>query len=315
MPSLESYRPGPERVWIRYRPRNWPSAAGLWTDFGRAALGQQGRSDARLPSAPPRAASDVVYLPPVDPELEPHRRELARAWAFTGTPVLVQRRLGDGAAEAEEIAEVWDLLPTLLDRDLSPLGGLPDGAQAVWPLIPAVTDEAEVVAEGLDRLADAGVAAVQPLVLDLSAQAKRRLLESAGEGAFDRLFHGPPPAEREFAASARERGMKLFVSRPLPTGNPRLALRRRCAGELRLAAYLAYRLGWPEAESQAFLRAARWIDREDHDVAALAEEGNLEIVDWIDARSRAVVESIVESGNSPLVESLIVEFAGGTSAG
>ena len=205
---------------------------------------------------------------------------------------------------------VWDLLPVLLAGELELLGELPSGAQAIWPLIAALTDAPDLTAEGLDRLAAAGVTAVQPMVLELSAAAKRRSIEGGDEAAFDRLFHGPPPSDRRFAALAVRRGIRPFLPRPLPAGNPRLALRRSCASELRLAAYLTHRLERPEADGQAFLRAARFIDREDRDLAELAARGNLEIVDWIDERSRTVVESHVATGRSPLIEELIAEFSG-----
>lgn len=314
---FETFRPAPERLWIRYRPRRWPGAADPWTDWARATLGRPGRRGSALSAPPARPPSDVLYLAPVDPPQERQRRELAAACAAAGGSVLLQRRAGDGGGSGEPMVEarpgltqLWDLLPAVLDPDRLELWELAPGAACVWPLVSGLTDGSDLVEQGLDRLRGAGVATVQPLVVELPAVARRRLAESGDAGAFDRLFHGPPPSERRFARQAAERGLACFVDRPLPAGPPRLALRRQCAGELRLAADLCYRLGRPEPESQKLLRAARWIDREDRDLAALAEAGNLEIVDWVDATGRGVIEDVVAGGRSRLVEALVAEYCG-----
>ncbi len=308
--SFESYRPTPARLWIRYRPRRWPGASDLWTDWAAGTLGHPGRGIPELPVDLDRGLADVLYLPPVEPDLEPHRAELAAACVAAGTPVLLQRRAGLDGESVDGATEVWDLLPALLDGDRPELWEVPPGAHCVWPLVAGLTEADEVVAAGLERLAAAGADVVQAITLELSAPAKRRLAEAGDSQRFDRLFHAPRPSERDFARQAAARGFGSFLDRPLGDGSPRLSLRRRCAGELRLAADLYYRLGRPESESQKLLRAARWIDREDHDLAALAEEHNLEIVDWIDATSRGVIEELVGGGRSRLVASLVDEYTG-----
>ena len=69
----------------------------------------------------------------------------------------------------------------------------------------------------------------------------------------------------------------------------------------------------PEVEEQKLLRAARWLESEDHDVAALAEDGNLQIVDWIDATGRDAIEDLIARGRSRLVEVLLAEYTGPAS--
>ncbi len=314
-PSFETFRPAPERLWIRYRPRRWPGAAGPWTDWARAGLGRRGRAGSEVPAAPRRSPDDVIYLPPVDPAHEPRRRELAAACSEAGSPVLLQRRAGadpEGAPEEAQvppgIVQLWDLLPALLHPNRAETWHLPPRAGCVWPLIAGLTDGEERVEEGLDRLREIGAATVQAVALELPPRARRRLAEAGDERVFDRLFHAPPPSVRAFARRAAARGLGCFVDRPLPAGPPRLVLRRKCAGELRLAADLRYRLGRPEPESQKLLRAARWIDREDRDLAALAEDHNLEIVQWIDAASREVIQDLVTGERSRLVEALLAEY-------
>ncbi len=308
--SLESFRPGPERLWIRHRPRNWPGAQDLWTDWARGAPGAVGRAGSEIPRTLERAVTDVVYLPPTEPELEPARRDLAAACVGAGAAVVIQRRPGHEAAPVSGAVDLWDLLPTLLGPGRAEGWRVGEGAACVWPLIAGVTDGDELIEAGLARLARAGAAVVQTVVLELSAPVKRRLAESGDERTFDRLFHAPPPSERAFARRAAAHGLGSFVARPLPAGPPRLALRRRCAGGLRLAADLYRRLGRPEPATQRLLRAARWIDREDHDLAALVDDGNLAIVDWLDAASRGVVRELVAGRSSSLVESLLAEYSG-----
>lgn len=310
MTTLESFRPAPERLWIRYRPRRWPGPADSWTDWARAALGGHRRSGSEVPTSLERALADVVYLPPVEPELERDRGALAAACVATGTPVVLQRLPGRDREPAPGATELWDLLPVLLSPARDERWNVPRGALCVWPLVAGLTDGDERVERGLGRLRQAGASVVQAVVLELSAAAKRKLAETGDAGTFDRLFHAPPPSERDFARRAAAHGLGSFLERPLPSGPPRLALRRKCAGELRLAAELYRRLDRPEPESQKLLRAARWIDREDRDLMALAEEHNLEVVDWIDATSREVIQDLVAGGRSRLVEALVSEYRG-----
>jgi hypothetical protein len=251
---------------------------------------------------------DVVYLPPVEAELDGLRDDLAGRWRSAGVPLVVQQLIGRPVVGTDSTEYVWDLLPALLEGRLDLLDDLPRGAAAVWPLVAGLTDGEAMVEEGLARLARRDVAAIQPMVLELSSSGRRQLARGADEGTFDRLFHGRPPSAREFSSRAAARGLSTFLARPLPAGPPRLVVRRRCSGELRLAAELQHLLGLPELDSQKLLRSARWIDREDHDLAALAAENNLTIVEWFDGASRRVIEEVLEQGRSSLVAELEAEY-------
>lgn len=306
--SVESYRPTPDRLWIRHRPRHWPGAGGVWTDWAHRSLGRPGRSGGVLPDEPGRTFDDVVYLPPVPPELATARNDLAARWQEAGVPLVVQRQPGQTPEDSSPEASVWDLLPALLSGGLEPLSDLPDSAGAVWPLVTGLTDGEKMVEEGLARLAESEVETVQPMVLELSSSARRQLARDADESTFDRIFHGSRPSARGFSSRAVAHGLSPFLPRPLPCGPRRLTVRRRCAGALRLAAELYHLLGRPEVDGQTLLRSARWIDREDHDLAALVAENNLSIVEWFDSTSRRLIEEVLQDGRSTLVAALEDEY-------
>ncbi len=308
MTALESFRPDPERVWIRHRPRRWPAAGGEWTDLTRADLGRCGPASAELPDVPVRRTDDVVYLPPVEPALEPGRRQLASRWAQDGTPILLQSLPGEPLIEEEGVVQVWDLLPRLLRREAAEGAALPEGSSVIWPLIAGLTDASELQLEGLERLESEGVEVVHAVPLELSAPTRRRLAQGLDEAAFDRLFHSARPSTRSFVAQLLGRGLCPFVPRPLPRGSSRLALRYAAAGQLRLAAHLERVLGRSEESVQRLLRGARWAEREDYDLAALVAEENLAIVEHLDERARSVVTAVVGGESPEVIEVLLREY-------
>jgi hypothetical protein len=203
---------------------------------------------------------------------------------------------------------VYDLLPALVAGDLSPLGELPAGSVVIWPLIAGLTDQPAMVEAGLDRLAAVGVGYVRGLALVLQPAIRRRLAELGGEAVFDRLFHGPPPAERLFAIQAAAVGLKPFMERPLPSDPPALAHNRWLAGELAIIGELWLRIERSEARGQAFFRAARLIDETNRDIQVLCSEGNLGVIPWLDDPSREVIEELVAAGRSSLREELEAEY-------
>ena len=68
------------------------------------------------------------------------------------------------------------------------------------------------------------------------------------------------------------------------------------------------RLGRTESQGHAFYRAARWIDRETHDLVVLAREGNLAVVTWLEPESRAIVEEIATEDRCSLLHHLQQEY-------
>ncbi|MEZ5333476.1 MAG: hypothetical protein R2991_15900, partial [Thermoanaerobaculia bacterium] len=211
-----------------------------------------------------------------------------------------ERRRGEGWV-------VWDLLPALLAGDLGAFDSLGEGS-VVWPLVPGLTDGESLCEQALPLLAGAGVRHVQPLVLETDPADKRRLAAFGDEDAFTALFHAPPPSERAFSRRAARWGMRPFARRPPSGATPRVESNRRLAGELLLAGELWLRCGRSEVEGQALLRAGRWVDASDHDVAALAREGNLDVVPSLDAVSRRVLTECAAGDASGLTAELEEEY-------
>jgi hypothetical protein len=209
---------------------------------------------------------------------------------------------------------VWDLLPALLAGDVGAIEGLAPGS-AVWPLVPGLTTERALWDAALPRLAAAGLRHVQPLAIDLDPAEKRRLAVFGDESSFAALFHGEAPSERTFSRYAARWGLAPFRRRPVPAGAGRRSGNRRLAGELLLAAELWLRCERAEAEGHSLLRAGRWVEESDHDVTALAREGNLDVVPWLDATSRAALIETARDGSSRLVADLEAEYLADVEGG
>lgn len=306
-PRLSTQRPDPTRLWVRYSLRPWPGPAGFWTDLAEAGVGRDERVDGIEPSIF-EGLDDVCYVPPVADEMLAFRRRLLQSLAGDDTPFLLQILPGEEEPEVEGGKIVYDLLPVLVGGDMNLLARLPAGSNVIWPLIAGLTDQSEMVEAGLDRLAATGVGCVRGLALVLQPAIRRRLAELGGEGVFDRLFHGPPPAERLFAIRAAAVGLKPFLDRPLPTESRALAHNRWLAGELAVIGELWLRVERSESRGQAFFRAARLIDEADRDIHVLSSEGNLGVVPWLDPPSREVIEDLVSAGRSSLREELEAEY-------
>lgn len=296
--------PDLSHCWIRYSLRPWPPAVGLWLDLSDRCLGKSGEVSApALLESIPEPLDDLLYLPPVGTELVEARQHLAESALASGTPVLVQYLPGEKILGGGEMA-LFDLLETLLARDLEALSRLPPGSRAVWPLVSGYTDDPTLWQQGIGALAEGGVRGVQGLAAEWTPSDRRRLVQRAGEEGFEALFHGPPPSEQRFASAVASFGLEPLLERPVP-GSPRsLARNRALAGHLSTVAELWLRLGRGEAKGQKFYRAARWIDRETHDLTLMAREGNLGVVSWLDSDSREVIEELVAAGRSSLLDAL-----------
>ena len=304
-------RPDPARLWVAVAPRLWPGPDHEWIDLATGGLGRH--SPAVKPMAPAgEMLDDVVYLPLVAPEFDDQRRAVAHACLESGAPVLLQLRPGE-SADIPEARPFYDLTDFLLAGDLEALAKLPPDAVAVWPLLAGLTDGEELQREGLDRLAAVGVACVRGLTPVLAPGDRRRLAALGDDDTYHRLFHGEPPSERQFARAAFERGLKPFVDRPLPAAR-RLSANRRLGGLMALIGELWLRSERTEGRGQAFYRAARWIDRSEHDLTALVREGNLPVVSWLDGESRRVIEEYVRSGRSELLTELEAEYLAGADS-
>ena len=319
----------------------------LWLDLAGdrlGAAGQPGCDEIELPAGP---FDDVLYLPPVAARLQAARDRAAAEVAAQGTPVLVQLLPGERPPEAEGVVALYDLLGLLVAGNLDALGELPAGSAAVWPLVAGLTDSPDLRDEGVRRLAEAGVAVLQAISPDLPPTDRRRLFESRGatggdetespdagadeglepgrddevraagageEELFRRLFHTGLPDPRPLARAARAHRLAPFLPRPLPRPPLAGAANREAAGLLALAGEIHLRLG-RLALGQACFRAARWIDQSSFDLGALAREGNLHVLPWLDPMCRGIVEEWSEAGTSATVDALSAEYTTSTGAG
>ena len=304
----------PNHCWVRFSPRSWPGADQLWLDLFTRGLGRPDRGGVdQNVDLISESRDDVVYLPPVDETHEEGRRRAIEVMEESDSPLLVQILPGNLPLSSESLY-VFDLLQVIATRQLEELPELPAGSSLLWPLVGGYTDDPGLWNEVLPGLEEGGVSRVQGLAADLSPADRRRIVEVAGDQGFDRLFHGQPPSEREFASAVHRFGMEPFLSRPLPKSPARLRGNRRLAEDLALIGELWLRLGRSESRGQGFYRAARWIDREAHDLMALAREGNLGVVTWLDAESRELVQEIVASGSASLLAELRDEYLGSSPA-
>jgi len=316
---LEERLPDPGRLWIRHAPRAWPGPDGRWLDLARGTLGESRRDLAPMQSSAPELAldagrlDDLLYLPPAAPAFAAARDRLARRCAGEGTPLLVQVVAGEpapdlGGAGAALLAA--DLLAPLLAGDLEPLARVPPQAVAVWPLLPGLTDEPRLWDDGCARLAAAGVRHAQAVSVRLAPQDRRALAEGRDTAVYEALFHRAAPAERAFDRVAARHGLTPFPPRPLPPGPRGLRANRRAAAALALAAELWLRLGRAERQGEALYTAARHLDRSERDAEALAREGNLGVLPWLDALGRQVVEEALAGGEGTALGDLRADYLG-----
>jgi hypothetical protein len=75
-----------------------------------------------------------------------------------------------------------------------------------------------------------------------------------------------------------------------------------------LAAELWLRLARPVGQGQALYAAARQADRTTFDLAALAREGNLGVLGWLDPLARSLVKEVASTGRSALLKELTAEY-------
>lgn len=308
---LHETLPDPARLWIRWMPRDWPAPAQRWIDPARNLL--MDAAPAGPPAAPasrglaPRAYDDVIGLPLVPAAEGSWRDAQVEALAEAGAPVVALRLPGERSGV--EALSVYDLTDSLLCGDPDAACDVPSRAWALWPLIPGRTDREDVVETGLARLAEAGAAGVQVMVPELTPRQRRTLAEEAGEEAFTALFHGRTADERRFHRRVAEHGLAVFPPRPLPDA-PAAAGNRQLAALLFRLGDLERRLGRSVARGEALWAAARNVDRAEHDLVRLSREGNLDIVTWLDADVRELLEVFLRQGRSPRLKELEREYLG-----
>jgi len=273
-------------------------------------LADAGFRDVTALGAPdPASFEDTVYLPPVRPEASRWCRDLCGRLASRGLPVLAQLRPGE--EPIPEATVIYDLTELALVSDWGKLSLLPRGAAVVWPLIAGLTDRPEHRRVGLKALAGAGARVAMGLVPALSSEERRRLSTLGDEGTFDSLFHGSEPSRLEFARAAARCGLEPFLPRP-PWKQPgRAGRNRELAASLSVVGELLLLLDRPEGHAQAFYSAARRVDTGAQDFQAMAREGNLGIVEWLEPAVRREIDHYAAGSEGGLLQELRAELSAG----
>lgn len=261
------------RLWVSWVPERWPGSAAPWVSLDRLGLGEAGIGfDLDAWTYP--ALDGVVWIPPTPAPLLDARRGLEAAHADRGTPVISQRLVGDPAPEAA-VVDCLDLLPALVageDVVMATRLASPGGV-VILPLVAGLCGNPEQWRAIAEAGVTVGVDAVVPMRLELEPLERRRLVEIAGDTAFEAVFHGVPPSEREVAEIVAASGVKVLPTRPLPRPPLRGRGNRKLAGDLLEAAELALRLEEPALVPAALFTAGRWIDATGYDVVGLVRDG------------------------------------------
>lgn len=309
--------PEPAHFWIAHAPRSWRFSSVLWSDLGRAKLGGFKRStaDHDLPEYDLENLDDLFYVPPVDRSLVGQRNQLLHELIAAKVPALIQ--LWPGETIAKKIMAsgdgllfpIYDLLQALLKGEVEQVLKLPEGATVVWPLIPGISDHVETWDEGCEMLAMKKVASVQPVTLELEAKERRALAEGRPDHTFDALFHGSRPSEHSFARVAQEHHLPAWTERPRTGVSARQLNNRRLAAHLAVAGEMCLRME-KVSQGQGLLRAARGAESTVHDLMALAREGNLRVMDWLDRSGLVLVDELAEEGESAFYSKIMQRYLG-----
>jgi hypothetical protein len=307
---FEKIRPEPARFWVRSAPRGWPGPQADFVDLARGNLAAAALRGSRPRPALPEDDFDTVYLPPVAGDSGRWRNDLLDRVRARGTPTLVQVLAGEEPPAAAENVVV-DPTAALLGANLESLDEVPRGCAVVWPLIAGLTDVPDLVREGCRRLSAAGASSLQPVVPVLTPAERRRLADRAGEQAYHALFHGPGPRAEAVVRAALGAGLEPWTARPGVAVPGATARNRKLAEHLARLAEWWMLLGRAEGRAQSFFRAARWVDEESRDVAAIAREGNLAVVDWLEPACRREIERFAVGDAATVLGRLAAELVAG----
>jgi len=306
--------PLPTQFWVRWAPRRPPAAEAPYVDFGaRRLVWEQGEGAERaLPDALPGDV-EVTLLSPAPDRLAGEIARLAEGLLERGAPIVLQQIAG-GPVEWLRPDSVEVHLLDLTALLLAGVGGrerlaaIPRPAGTVWvlfPLLPGVAAAAEELDAWLEEVARLDPAAVVGVTPELEPSDRRRLVERVAEERFGMVFHGRARGEAELARAASAFGLPVLPQRPPLAGlSPRAQRNRELATVLAECGDLQIRLGESEVEGAALLAAARHIERSSYDVAALAREGNLELLEWLSTGARRLVESEVRGETDPSIAAL-----------
>lgn len=326
--SWRSVEPSPFRAWVRSAPKAWPAPPFPYLDLATGRIvwpSPEGAPEQGLPpedALPP--ATGPVYLPPVAERLERAAARVALRLRRERLPVVRHRFAGVAPDAADDLEPTWldpleawwaSIPADSWSAGVSSVGEGSALAGIAWPLVAGWSPTGQALDAWLAALASLRPLCVVGIAVAVEPADRRRLVEQLGEERFDALFHGRPMGEREFARAAARRGLNPLPPWPREElGSPRVARQIELAACLREVAELGARLGASEAESAAYFAAARHLEATTLDLAALAREGNLGVVDWLPAAVRRDVEQWLERGSSERLDELRARWGEGSAA-
>jgi len=266
----------------------------------------------------PPTPADVAYCPTGDDGGEGLAARIESSGA-AGCARIVHAFPGEVVSSPADAILVWDLLAPLLESE----GAQPEAIRRLradrpakarlWlavPLLAGLFRDEDDLAASLAAARDLDPECVVGAVPDATPADRRRLAERLGEARFEAVFHGEPPTERAFATLAEALGLAWRAPRPAPPGlAPRHARNRELAAALTEAGELWLRLERAEPEGLALLAAARRVDETGLDLAALARERNLDVVEWLPPLARAIVAELALAGRSARLEELATAWS------
>jgi hypothetical protein len=306
---FEEVPPEPARFWIRHAPRSWPGPEDWWIDIARAEPAKKELREAQPSLDAKQVFQDVVYVPPVEPGAGLLRQELLQRCSDLGVPAL-QQVLPGAPIAANAGPLVVDLTESLLRRRLGDLA-VPRGAWTIWPLIPGLTDTADLCDEGLERLAKSGAVGVMPVAPTLTPSLRRRLAEFGSSRSYSRIFHTEETSGlAALAHRVAAKGLAIYPPRP-PLAHSRRAPNRALAAHFALLAEMWVVSGRPEGRAQVYFRTARRLDAEPLDVGELALRGGLSGITWIDDEGASEIRAISNGRSSRLLQELEDDYLGG----
>jgi len=326
--SWRAVEPGPFRAWARWAPRTWPSPPDPYLDLAAQSVVWPSPEEAEATSfegAPDRVPSEpgATYLPPVGAGLREMAAALEQRLVVDGG-VPVSHRFATGPFEPgapgldfwlDPLAAWWRGQSVADWTAIAVAAGAAEARVALaWPLVAGWAPVGEALAVWLEGLRPLRPRCVVGVAVSLPPGGRRRLVERLGEASFEEVFHSRPMSEHEFASAACGHGFEPLPPRPRAlAGAPRSQRNFELAAVAREAAELSQRLGFSEAECAAMLAAARHIEVSGLDVAAVAREGNLPVVDWLPPAVRELIAEWVADGRSRRLDDLRRSWCGETT--
>lgn len=315
--SWRRLEPSPYRGWIRWTPRSWPAPRQACFDLADRRIVWPADDEGEGTSLPDPLPSEpaVVYLPPAAAGRRKDAEALANRLCVEGFAPVVHG-FGDGWPDLAATVRWLDPVAAWLAREDAGewcRGWRADAStlHVALPLVPGLTPAGEQLEEWVEAIAAAAPRAVVGIAAELSPVDQRRLVDRLGESSFDDVFHGSVPAEQEVARLVAAMGLSSLAAPPeVPGLSPRAGRNRELACALVEAAELGLRLGGAESECAGYFAAARHLESTSLDVAAIAREGNLALLDWLTGAAHEFVSELLTAGSSTRLQHLRARWIG-----